>query len=125
MLLNANRMPVSQREEPKTGAPLASTEFSPTRNGVRNDGERDVVPMASPEPPAQAFPQASMPARPEEDARTIATALGLGHRPEVLLPAAAARVAPPPTLANMAPGGTDTPPPCSEALAALALCRAP
>lgn len=120
VLLNANRMSVSQRVEPKAVASFASTELSPARDGVRNDGEREVVPMASPEPPSQALPQASTPARPEEDARTIATALGLGERREAAPP-----IAPPAAAQNTISGGTATPPPCSEALAALALCRTP
>lgn len=126
-LLSANGIAPRQPAEPKTDTSLASAAVSQAGDNARHDGPGDptVVSVAAPEP----LPQAPLSGRPEADARTIATALGLPDRPEASVPAPVPtptpRVAPLAGSAVLAPGGTGPSGGCSEALAALALCGKP
>lgn len=95
---------------------------------VRESAPRDGEPVstASAEPPMPAPPPSAPSDRPEEDAQAIANALALGERaPQAPVPVAAPRMVPPAAVAPTAVGHTDTPERCSEALAALSLCRKP
>lgn len=131
-LLSVNGVSPGQPAEPKTGTSFAAA-VSQARGTVQSDGggEPVVASVASPESPLEAPPQQRPAARPEEDARTIATALGLGlgERREVAVPApvpaSADRIAPLAASTATAPGGSAPSTPCSDALAALALCGKP
>lgn len=123
VLLNANGISFRQRAEPNTDVALSSAASSPARDGAGGARDHEAVPLAAPEPSPPR--PASPPARAEDDAQAIAAALGLGGRPEPAVPAPAPRVAPLPAPAADAPSDSEASKRCSEALAALALCREP
>lgn len=128
VLLSASALAPQQLTQTRTGAlQLSSAAFSQARDGTRNDDQGDVrvVAPASLEPPPQSPAQLGTPDRPEEDARTIATALGLAERPEPSPPAAAPRVVSPAVPAGAVPAKAELAGSCGETLAALALCRQP
>lgn len=120
LLLNASGIWRTPRTAPGAGTVPASVTLSAPRAVVQSDGEgpNDRAAAAGPALAAPPAPQTAAPDRTEaEDARTIASALGLGERPEAPIPTTAPAAAPVP-----GPGDAG---PCGEAMAALALCRRP
>jgi len=125
VLLNANGFSLGPGTAPKTGAALVSAGLSPAPGTAAGERDHEAVPDPEPAPPLPALPQASPPARADDEARTIAAALGLGARAEPVVAAPEPRVVPRAAPAADAPGDTESSKRCGEALAALSLCREP
>lgn len=121
VLLHADGVSLAPRTATAVTSALAWTALSPARAAVPpyREGALEAVSGPSPALLSQIPAQLAVPDPPEADARTIATALGLGERAE------GPAVAPLAASATPDPGVRDAPERCSEALAALALCRTP
>lgn len=124
LLLHADRLSLPPQTASVAAAvrPAVAVTPSPADDSLATGA----VATAEPEPAPPMPPQVATPDRSEpEDARTIATALGLGERPPVPAPRALPEAATPAAVAAAPPGATVPAQRCGDALAALALCRKP